>query len=84
MDPINQEPAVPVGPDQHPKHGKVSRRMVIGGIAAAGVGAAAAPFIAGCDSSNNNASDGGGDSQWHTTALCSPTRSCFLTGAITT
>ena len=58
MEKLTHEPAVPVGADQDPKHGKYSRRMVLGSIAAAGVGAAASTFVAGCDNSNN-ASRGG-------------------------
>ncbi|OHU21667.1 arylsulfatase [Mycobacteroides franklinii] len=141
-------------PDQHPKRGKLSRRSILGGIAAAGVGAAAATGVIkgleGTDHAPAGHQPGTGPtneefhgkisldvrdsvpdwtpyelkkapegapnilvvlyddtglaawspfggrinmpvmqrlsdnglrySQWHTTALCSPTRSCLLTG----
>jgi arylsulfatase A-like enzyme len=131
--------------------GKLSRRSILGGLAAAGVGAAAAPLLTGCDHPGHDGPPGYGTgindgfdgkialdvrdstpdwkpfeppkapdgapnvlvvlyddtgmaawspyggrirmpvmqrladngltyTQWHTTALCSPTRSCFLTG----
>jgi arylsulfatase len=152
-----QDPAVPETADDDANGWALSRRMMLGGLAAVGAGAAASTLIAGCDTSKNGSnatSDGppgygsgindgfngkvqldvrdskadwtpfelkhapggapnvlvvlfddtgmaswspyGGRinmptlqrladngltyTQWHTTALCSPTRSCFLTG----
>jgi arylsulfatase A-like enzyme len=155
MELINQEPATSVETDRDDNRGNLSRRAALGGIGAAGVGAAASAFVAGC---STNTSHRGGEgppsygtgindgfhgkieldvrdskpdwshyelkrapegapnvlvvlfddtgqaawspyggrinmptmqrladngliyAQWHTTALCSPTRSCFLTG----
>lgn len=139
------------GSDPQPTRGKLSRRSILGGFAAAGVGAAAVPFLAGCDKSSGDGPPGYGTginegfdgkieldvrdstpdwkpfelkkapagapnvlvvlyddtglaswspyggrinmptlqkladngltyTQWHTTALCSPTRSTMLTG----
>lgn len=157
MEPLLEESTHRAGTDGHRDRGALSRRMMLGGMAVTGVSAAAVPFVAGCDDTNN-ASGGGNDgppdygtgindgfngkieldvrdskpdwtpfelkrapkdapnvlvvlyddtgmaswspyggrinmptmqrladngliySQWHTTALCSPTRSCFLTG----
>jgi hypothetical protein len=53
MEPFKQEPAVLIEADQDGKRGRLSRRTVLGGIAAAGVGAAASTLVAGCDKPNN-------------------------------
>ena len=163
MEPSIEEPTVLDKTDQDGKRLTLSRRKVLGGIAAAGAGAAAT-IVAGCETSDNGSSGGDNGSsagndgppsygtginegfdgkieldvrdskadwtpfelnrapegapnvlvvlyddtglaawspyggrinmptlqrladngltytQWHTTALCSPTRSCFLTG----
>ena len=146
----------PESPQEQSKPGKISRRAVLGGMAAGAGAAAVSAFVAGCDSKDGATAGGDGPpgygtginegfdgkieldvrdstpdwkpfelkrapdgapnvlvvlyddtglaawspyggridmpvmqrladngvmySQWHTTALCSPTRSCFLTG----
>src|SRR5262245_37111409 len=63
MERFKQESAVRVEADQEGKRGKLSRRKVLGGIAAAGA-ATAATVVTGCETSDktsDSASSGGND-----------------------
>ncbi|MFE2959325.1 sulfatase-like hydrolase/transferase [Nocardia tengchongensis] len=62
MTPSNREQSSPDDPgsDPRPTRGKLSRRSMLGGFAAAGVGAAAVPFLAACDKSGGDGPPGYG------------------------
>ncbi|WP_428847618.1 sulfatase-like hydrolase/transferase [Nocardia tengchongensis] len=62
MTPSNREQSSPDDPgsDPQPTRGKLSRRSMLGGFAAAGVGAAAVPFLAACDKSGGDGPPGYG------------------------
>nr|MDT0523169.1 hypothetical protein [Streptomyces sp. DSM 41633] len=60
MEPLFDESTFHSGTDQNRDRGALSRRMMLGGMTAAGVGAAAVPLVAGCDDANNASGGGNG------------------------